>query len=141
MYPTAHIRRDIRTDCFCSCGLRSSRAEWILFSCLFRFSNLRAHSRRTLAELESCNRQYIRVEPQTAFPVVTCAVLGLSVFCSLVSIWHPGLCAIPDAHLGSTARIAADIRVDCFCSCQLPCCRVECVLLHDFNIQPDIIAV
>ena len=29
----------------------------------------------------------------------------------------------------------------CFCSCELPCCNVECVLLYCFNAQPYISAV
>jgi len=29
----------------------------------------------------------------------------------------------------------------CFCSCELPCRSVECVLLHCFNAQPYIFAL
>jgi len=89
------------------------------------------------------NRQDIPAAPQLIFAVVICAVPGLSVFYSFVaSILQSWVCTIRGVHLlGSTARIQRDIRSDCFCSCKLRCCRAECVLLLDFNVQSDIFAV
>jgi len=52
---------------------------------------------------------------QTAFALLSCAVPGLSEFYSPVAtISQPWGCAIPGAHLGSTARIQRDIRADVF---------------------------
>ena len=88
------------------------------------------------------NRQNIPAEPQTVFAVVTCAFPGLSVFYSIVvSIQQPWVCAIPGAHLRSTDCIQRDILADGFCTCELQCCRAECVLYPGFNVQSDIIAV
>jgi len=69
------------------------------------------------------NRQDIRAERQRVSAVLTCAVPELGVFHSLVfSISQPWVCA----HLlGSTARIQRDIRADCFCSCEVHCCRAD----------------
>jgi len=88
------------------------------------------------------NRQDNRVEPQRVSAVVTCAVVGLSVFYCLVSIRQPWVCAIPGAQLlGSTAGIQRDIRADCFCSSKQRCCTAERVLLLGFKVQSDIFAV
>jgi len=38
-----------------------------------------------------------------------------------------------------TAHIRRDIHVDCICSCELRCCRAECVLLLGFNVHSDIL--
>ena len=60
----------------------------------------------------------------------------------VVSTWQTWVCTIPGAQLlGSPARIQRDIRADCFRSCELHCCRAECILLRGSNVQPDIFAV
>jgi len=62
------------------------------------------------------NRQGIHAEPQTGFAVVACAVPGLSVFYSLVSLdLQAWVCTWNGAHLMySTACIPRGIHADCF---------------------------
>ena len=76
-------------------------------------------------------RRDIRAEPQTIFVFVNCAVAGLCVFYSSVYFDHSTASVLFQAQhlLGSSARIRRDIRADGFCSCELRCYRVECLLL------------
>jgi len=64
---------------------------------------------------------------------VVMQVFKLSTLMSAISVAHL-LCSI--------APIWQDIRTPWwFCSCKLPCCSAECVLLSCFNAMPDIFAV
>jgi len=80
-------RHDIRAApqiYFCSCDLRCSRAECILLPCCFDLTTLGLRysgAGRTPSELDY---SYSETFVQTVFAVVNCAVVGLSVFYSLV---------------------------------------------------------
>ena len=126
----------ICANCFCTCELRRSRAEWILLPCYSYLTNLGVrHSRRTPVGFETRNRLDNRAEPKRVSAVVSCALPGLIEFYSPVaSVWQTKVCAIRGAYLlGSTARMQKNIRADCFCRCKLRCSRAECVLLLGFK--------
>jgi len=139
----SRIRRGICENCFCSCEVRCSRAEWI-------FSPVASIWQTSVFDIPGAHLQGSKLVIDKTIAQSRSLFLQLwpALFQGWVCFTHLLLrssklgCGLFEAHAWARLLVFTETFVQTvFCCCNLRYCRAECVSLIGFNVQSDIFAV